>query len=106
MLHSGQNIPDQSVDLDGVNVVQLLKSSLDLALVGLDINNEDKGVVLLDLLHGGLGVQRVQDDLLSVELGLTGDRDAGVLGRPRELQGLGAVEGGRSANLAGLVKLL
>lgn len=100
------NIPDQGVDLDGVNIVQLLQSSLDLTLVGLDIDDEDKGVVLLDLLHGALGVKRVQDDLGSVELGLTGDRDAGVLGGPRELQGLGAVEGGRGANLAGLVKLL
>jgi len=101
-----KNIPDQGVDLDGVNIVQLLQSSLDLTLVGLDIDDEDKGVVLLDLLHGALGVKRVQDDLGGVELGLTGDRDAGVLGGPRELQGLGAVEGGRGANLAGLVKLL
>lgn len=99
------NLPDQGVDLDGVNVVQLLNSSLDLALVGLDIDDEDQGVVLLDLLHGALSVERVQNDLGSVELGLTGDGDAGVLGRPRELQGLGAVEGGRGANLAGLVKL-
>lgn len=103
---SGGHIPDQGVDLDGVNVIQLLNSSLDLALVGLDIDDEDQGVVLLDLLHGALSVERVQNDLLSVELGLTGDGDAGVLGRPRELQGLGAVEGGRGANLAGLVKLL
>jgi hypothetical protein len=101
-----RNIPDQSVDLDGVNVVQLLNSGLDLALVGLDVDNEDQGVVLLDLLHGALSVERVQNDLLGVELGLTGDGDTGVLGRPRELQGLGAVEGGRGANLAGLVKLL
>jgi hypothetical protein len=101
-----RNIPDQSVDLDGVNIVQLLNSGLDLALVGLDVDNEDQGVVLLDLLHGALSVERVQNDLLGVELGLTGDGDTGVLGRPRELQGLGAVEGGRGANLAGLVKLL
>ena len=101
----GVNVPDQGVDLDGVNIVQLLQSSLDLTLVGLDIDDEDEGVVLLDLLHGALGVKRVEDDLGSVELGLTGDGDAGVLGRPRELQGLGAVEGGRGANLAGLVKL-
>jgi hypothetical protein len=98
-------IPDQGVDLDGVNVVQLLESTLDLALVGLDVNDEDKGVVLLDLLHGALGVERVEDDLLGIELGLTGNGDTGVLGRPSQLKGLGAVEGGRGADLAGLVKL-
>ena len=98
-------IPDQSVNLDGVNIVQLLDGTLDLALVGLDINDEDKGVVLLDLLHGALGVERVEDDLLGIELGLTGDGDTGVLGRPRQLESLGAVEGGRGADLAGLVKL-
>lgn len=98
-------LPDQGVDLDGVNVVQLLQSLLDLALVGLDIDDEDQGVVLLDLLHGALGVQRVEDGLVGVELGRTGDRHTGVLGRPRELEGLRAVEGGRGANLAGLVKL-
>lgn len=33
------------------------------------------------------------------------DRLAGVLGRPRELEGLGAVEGSGSANLAGPVRM-
>lgn len=107
MIHSKYEgcIPDKRVDLDGVNIVQLLQGLLDLALVGLDIDDEDQGVVLLNLLHGALGVQRVEDDLGSVELGSTGNRYTGVLRRPRELEGLGAVEGGRGANLAGLVKL-
>ncbi len=98
-------IPDEGVDLDGVNVVQLLQSLLDLALVGLDVDDEDEGVVLLDLLHGTLGVEGVQDDVVGIHAGFTGDRDTGVLGGPRELQGLGAVEGGRGADLAGLVEL-
>lgn len=34
------------------------------------------------------------------------DRLAGVFGRPGELKGLGAVEGGRGADLTGLVRLL
>lgn len=100
------NIPDEGVDLDGVNIVQLLQGLLDLALVCLDIHNEDEGVVLLDLLHGALRVERVQDDLGGIEGGLAGNRHTGVLGRPRELEGLGAVEGGRGADLAGLVKLI
>lgn len=98
-------IPDEGVDLDGVNVIQLLQSLLDLALVGLDIDDEDEGVVLLDLLHGALGVEGVQDDVVGIHAGVTGDGDTGVLGGPRELQGLGAVEGGRGADLAGLVEL-
>lgn len=42
---------------------------------------------------------------MGIHAGVTGDRDTGVLGGPRELQGLGAVEGGRGADLAGLVEL-
>lgn len=42
---------------------------------------------------------------MGVEDGLVGDRHTGVLGGPRELEGLGAVEGGRGADLTGLVKL-
>lgn len=34
------------------------------------------------------------------------NRLAGVLGRPRELKGLGAVEGGGGADLASLVRLI
>ena len=40
---------DEGVDLDARNVVLLLEGSGDLALVGLNIDDEDEGVVLLDL---------------------------------------------------------
>jgi hypothetical protein len=33
----------------------------------LDVHNEDEGVVLLNLLHGGLGVQWVEEDGASIE---------------------------------------
>ena len=72
--------PDQSVDLDGVDVVLLLQGVLDLALVCLCVDNEDEGVVLLNLLHGALGVERVDEDLAGIETGLARDRAAGVLG--------------------------
>ena len=58
--------PDEGVDLNGVNVIELLEGLLDLGLVGLGVDNEDKGVVLLNLLHGTLSVQRVNDDLVLV----------------------------------------
>lgn len=69
---------DQGVDLDGVNVVELLEGQLDLGLVGLDIDDEDQGVVLLHLLHGALSVERVDDDLVLIKTGDVVDGLAGV----------------------------
>lgn len=97
--------PDQGVDLDGVDVIKLLESHLDLGLVGLDIDDEDEGVLLLDLLEGALGVERVHDDLVLIEARGVGDRLARVLGRARQDEGLGPVEGGRLADLGGLVRV-
>lgn len=91
--------PDEGVDLDGINIVHLLDGILDLALVRLDVDNEDEGVVLLDLLHGGLGVQGVNDDPVLVEPRSMVDGLAGVFGLARELEGLGAVESDRGADL-------
>ena len=98
-------LPDQGVDLDGVNVVELLEGLLDLALVGLGVDDENEGVVLLNLLHGALGVERVDDDLGGIEAGLVGDALARILGRARQLERLGLVEGGAKANLADLVRV-
>ena len=99
-------VPDQGVDLDAVNVVLLLEGVLDLPLVGPGSDDEDKGVVLLDLLHGGLGVERVEEDLVLVDgEALRWDRLAGVLWRARQLESLWAVEGGREPDLADLVRV-
>lgn len=97
----GENQPDQGVDLDTVNVVELLDRVLDLPLVCLDVDNEDKGVVLLNLLHGGLGVQGVDNDLVLVEPGNVGNALAGVLWVAGQREGLWAVEGSRETDLAG-----
>ena len=78
--------------LGDVDVVQLLDSRLDLVLVGLDVADEDQGVVILDLLHGGLGGERVLDDVVGVHPVPAGGRLARVLGGPRRTEGLGAVE--------------
>lgn len=96
-------LPDKGVDLDGVNIVELLQSLLDLTLVGTDIDDEDESVVLLNLLHGALSVERVDDDLVLIEAWLMGNRLAWVFGSPRELEGLRLVEGGRETDLADLV---
>ena len=55
-------LPDQGVDLGHLDTVQLLNSGLDLGLVGTLVHNEHKGVVIFNLLHGGLwkgGMERM-----------------------------------------------
>jgi hypothetical protein len=83
---------DEGVDLDTADIVLLLEGGGDLALVGLDVDDEDEGVVLLDLLHGGLGVERVDEHLGGVHAGLMGDRLASVLSGTGEREGLGAAK--------------
>ena len=97
------NLPYQGVHLDAVHLVQLLKRILDLALVCLDVADEDERVVLLDLLHGALRVERMRDDLVCIEPRRVRDRLTRVLRRARELQCLGPVEGGREPHLADLL---
>lgn len=74
-----------------------------MGLVGLDVDNEDKGVVLLDLLHGRLSVEWVNDDLVLIKTRLAGDRLSDDLGSTGQLKGLGAVEGSRQTDFADLV---
>jgi len=97
--------PDQSIDLDGVDVIEFLQGLLDLGLVGLDIDDEDESVLLLDLLQGALSVERVNDDLVLIEARLVRDRLARILGGAREDKGLRAVEGGRLPDLGLLVRV-
>jgi hypothetical protein len=90
-----KNLPNEGVDLDAVNIVELLDSILDLSLVGLDVDNENQGVVLLNLLHGALGVKWVDDALELVEAVWVWDGLAWVLWLTGKLEGLWAVERGR-----------
>ena len=73
-----------------------------MTLVSLDINEEDQGVVLLNLLHGRLGVKRGLKNLVLIQARNVGDGLASVLGVTSQLQGLGTVEGGRGTDLASL----
>ncbi len=88
----------------------LLQSSGDLTLVGLDIDDEDQGVVLLNLyhrsilihsrhdkdipylLHGGFGIEWVDENLGGIHTRLMRDRLSWVLARARELEGLGSIK--------------
>jgi hypothetical protein len=59
-------LPDEGVDLADFNVVQLLDGRLDLVLVSPHATDEDKGVVVLDLLHCRFSGQGVLDDVVSI----------------------------------------
>ena len=78
--------------LGDVDVIQLLDSRLDLVLVGLDVADEDQGVVVLDLLHGRLSGQGVLDDVVSIHAVPAGSRLARVLGGSGRPEGLRPVE--------------
>jgi hypothetical protein len=80
-----KNIPYQRIDLDAIHVVELLQRLLNLSLIGLDIADKYERVVLLDLLHRALRVQRVNDDLVVIEPRLMRHRFSRILGRSREL---------------------
>lgn len=55
-------LPDERVNVLGLDVVEGLDGVLDLALVRLDVDDEHEGVVVLDLLHRALGRQGKLDD--------------------------------------------
>lgn len=69
---------DEGVNLDGLDVVHLLNGILDLVLVGVDVDDEDEGVVGLNLGHGSLGGERIAEDGVLIQAGLAGDRSTGV----------------------------
>jgi len=76
-----------------------------LSFVCLDVDDENQSVVLLNLLHGALGVERVDDDLVLIEARLMRNGLSWVFGRPGELEGLGTVESCRKTDLADLVRV-
>lgn len=87
------NPPYQRVDLHTIHIIQLFQRLLDLPLVGLDIADEYQRIILLDLLHRTLRVQRVDDDLVMIQTWLMRDGFSGVFGTARERERLGSVEG-------------
>ena len=83
---------DEGVDLVTLDAVEVLDGGLDLSLVGLDVDDEDEGVGVLDELHGRFGGEGVLDDGELVEGVLLGGGSGGVLGLAGEGEGVGAVE--------------
>ena len=99
---SPQDLPNQRINLHAIHIIQFLQRLLDLPLVRLDITNENQRVILLNLLHRTLRVERVDDDFVVVEARLMRDGFARVFGRPGELERLGSVEGGCQADFSRL----
>lgn len=76
-----------------------------MSLVGLDVNNEDNGVGLLELLHGRLIAVGSDDNLVLVETRSMSNRLALVLRCTGETEGDRSVEGSRGADLGDLVSV-
>lgn len=95
-----EHIPNQRINLHALDVVQLLQRLLDLPLIRLHVADEHQRVILLNLLHGALRVQRVDDDLVGVEARLVRDRFAWVFGGAGQLECFGPVEGRAEADFA------
>lgn len=93
---------DQSVDLGSRDIVELLEGGLDLTLVGGTVDDEDKSVVLLDLLHSALSVEREEDGAVSIHARGVGNALSGVSRLAGQSKGLGSTEGGVGADLADL----
>ena len=74
-------VPDKSVDLGGINVVQFLDRSFDLWFVSSDINNEDKCVIIFNFLHCGFCCQWMLYNGIVIKLVGPGSRTTWVLGR-------------------------
>jgi hypothetical protein len=62
MKENGNEVPDQSVDFGGFDIVERLYNFFNLVLVSAEVDNEYKGIVILNLLHGGLSSQWMLDD--------------------------------------------
>ena len=99
------NSPNQRINLHRLHIIQLLQRRLDLPLIRLDIDHKHKRIILLDLLHRALRVQRVDDDLMGVETRLMRDRLARVFGGARERERLRPVEGGARAYFAHFLRV-
>ena len=83
---------DKSVYSVSFNSIKLLDGILDLTLVALNVNNENKGIGVLDQLHGRFGGQRILDDRVLVQDVLLGGRLCSILGCLGKVNSLSTVE--------------
>ena len=100
---SESDIPHKRINLDDVYIIQRLQRRLDLSLIRLDIHYEHKRIVLLDLLHCALCIERVDKDRMVVEPRFMRNRFARVFRIPRLFEGLWSVKGGCEADFSSLL---
>ena len=91
---------NERVHLGSFHIVSLLKSLLDLALVGLTVDNKHERVDVLNLLHGALRRQRVQERLAGIRARQVRSALTRVFRVAGQAKCLGAVERRRRADLA------
>jgi hypothetical protein len=92
MSKARENIPDQGINLLGLNVVHFLDGVLDLLLISPDVDNKHQSVIVFDLLHGRLRGERILEHLIMVQFIPGRGAEARILGRAGSLQSLGPVE--------------
>lgn len=98
------HIPDERVHLRRLHVVKLLHRLLDVPLVRLEVNDEDERIVILDLLHCRLSVERVLDCSELVHPRHVWNGLPRVFRVARKTKGFGSVEGDGSADFAKRVR--
>lgn len=91
---------DERVHASSLDIVRLFEGSLNLTLVRVTVNNENKRVHILDLLHGALRGQRVQERLAGIRARQVRSALTRVFRVARQAERLGAVERRRRADLA------
>ena len=99
----GKWLPDECVDLLGLNVIHLLHRTLDLLLVGADVDYENKGIVVLNFFHSRFRGQGILEYLVLIELVARGSADPGILWSSLLGQCLGSVESDLSTHLLDLL---
>ena len=94
---------DKSVHKLGLDVVHALHSVSDVVLVGTDVNDEHKSVLIADLLDRRLGGQRVLQDGELVHLVHLANRHTLDLGLAGKTESVGTTEVHGGADLLGAV---
>jgi hypothetical protein len=94
---------DQSVDLGNINIIKTLDSILDLCLVGANICNKDKSIIVLNLLQSTFGSEWVLDDSVLIKKSEFGNSLSWVLWSTSKLESLWQVKGGRGLDLDDLL---
>jgi len=90
---------DERVHFGDVDLIKLLHRLLDLRLVGLEVDDENEGVVILNFLHRRLSREGIADDRIGVHAISFRRALLGELGRPLQSQSLGTAEFDDSSDL-------